>query len=121
MAKRDSTTDEAKHLNSDPPSSLRDIIEQERTRLQTALTVLGCTKVSINNDQCADGHQFMYGDMIELARQMIDETTDQLDLVYLRGFYDQLASHPREGLIRVHASMQDAPSAGGSAGGVSAA
>jgi hypothetical protein len=120
MATRDSTTDEAIYLNSDPPS-LRDIIEEERTRLQTALTVLGCTKVAINNDQSADEHQFFYGDMIELARQMIDATTDRLDSVYLRGFYDQLAGHQREVLIEGHASVQSAPSASDSANGFSAA
>jgi hypothetical protein len=120
MATRDSTTDETNYLNSAPSSSLRDIIEEERTRLQTVLTVLGCTKVAINNDRCADEHQFLYGDMIELARRMIDETTDRLDSVHLRGFYDQLASHQREGLIEAHASMQSAPSAGDSANGPSA-
>jgi hypothetical protein len=67
--------------------------------------------VAINNDQRADGHQFCYGDMIELARQMIDQTTDRLDSVYLRKFYDQLASP----------SMRSASSAGDSANGFCAA
>ena len=108
MATRDSTTDEVNYLNSDPPCSLRDIIEDERTRLQTALTILGCTKVAINNDQRADGHQFCYGDMIELAWQMIDQTTNNLDSAYLRSFYDQLASQQGEG----RAAMPSTPRAG---------
>lgn len=121
MATRDSTTDEANFLNSDPPPSLSDIIEEERTCLQTALTLLGCIKVAINNDPRADELQFLYGDMIELARQMIDGTTDRLDSVYLRGFYDQLASHPCGAHIEAHACMQSAPSAGDFDFGVSAA
>ena len=121
MATRDSTTDEVNYLNSDPPSSLREIIEEERTRLQTALTILGCTKVAINNDQRADAHQFCYGDMIELARQMIDETTDRLDSVYLRRFYAQLASRQGDVHIEAHAGMQSAPSAGDRANGLSVA
>lgn len=120
MATRDSTTDEADYLNSDPPPSLSDIIEDERTCLQTALTLLGCIKVAINNDPRADELQFFYGDMIELAREMIDGTTDRLDSVYLRGFYDQLARHQCEATFEAHASMQSAPSAGDSDFGVSA-
>lgn len=123
MATRDSTTDEANYLNSDPlslSSSLMVVIEAERARLEKALTILGCTTVAINNDPRADEHQFLYGDMIEWARQMINETTNRLDSVHLRGVYEVLASHEREVLIEAHASVQGAPSAGDSDNGLSA-
>ncbi|MFC4309086.1 hypothetical protein ACFPN2_08350 [Steroidobacter flavus] len=97
-----------------------DVIETERARLEQALTILGCTTVAINNDPRADAHQFLYGDMIEWARQMINETTNRLDSVHLRGVYEALASHEREVSIEALASMQSEPSAGDSDNGVSA-
>jgi len=83
-----------------PPPTLSDIIEAERTRLLTAGTLLGCTAVAINNDQSVDGHQFDYGDMIELAREMIDETANRLDSTYMREFYDQLGRARSEFVIK---------------------
>lgn len=121
MATRDSTTVEVNYLNSDPSSLLIDIIETERARLEKALTVLGCTKVAINNDPCADEQQFIYGDMIDMAREMIDQTTCRLDSVYLRPFYDRLASNQREASTEADASTQSAPSASNSASVDSAA
>ena len=56
-----------------PPPTLSDIIEAERTRL----------------------------DMIELAREMIDETANRLDSTYMREFYDQLGRPPASLLTKV--------------------
>ena len=92
----DSTTEEPQDRNSDSPTTLEDIIEEERTRLLTAGTVLGCTSVAIENDGSADRHAFYYADVIEVARKMILQTTDRLDSVYLRAFYEQLRKARRD-------------------------
>jgi hypothetical protein len=90
MAKHDSTTDESPDLNSDSPTTLEDLIEEERTQLMSAFAVLGCTSVAIENDPSADRHAFYYAHVIELARKIIDETINRLDSVYLRTFYEEL-------------------------------
>jgi hypothetical protein len=96
MATLDSTTDESSDLTSDSPTTLEEIIEEERTRLMTAGTVLGCTSVAIENDRSADGHAFYYADVIELARKMIDDAINRLDSVNLRAFYEQLRKARRD-------------------------
>ncbi len=92
---RDSTTEEPQD-SPDSPTTLEDIIEEERTRLLTAGTVLGCASVAIENDRSADRHAFYYADVIEVARKMIIQTTDRLDSVYLRAFYEQLRKARRD-------------------------
>lgn len=96
MATRDSTTEESLERNSDRATTLEDIIEEERTRLMLARNVLGCTTVAINHDCSEDQSRFAYGDVIELACEMINETTDRLDSAYMRKFYDQLVGTERE-------------------------
>lgn len=96
MATRDSTTEESLDRNSNRATLLEDIIEEERTRLMLARNVLGCTAVAINNDRVVDQSPFVYGDVIELTREMIDETTNRLDSAYLQEFYDQLERAQRE-------------------------
>lgn len=96
MATHDSTTEEPKDRDSDSPTTLEDIIEEERTRLLTAGTVLGCTAVAVENDRSADRHAFYYADAIGLARKMILETTDRLDSVCLEAFYEQLRRARRD-------------------------
>ena len=92
---RDSTTEEAQD-SPDSPTTLEDIIEEERTRLLTAGTVLGCASVAIENDRSADRHAFYYADVIEVARKMILQTTDRLDSVCLEAFYEQLRKARRD-------------------------
>ena len=92
---RDSTTEEPQD-SPDSPTTLEDIIEEERTRLMLARNVLGCTTVAINHDCSEDQSRFAYGDVIELACEMINETTDRLDSAYMRKFYDQLVRTQRE-------------------------
>jgi hypothetical protein len=96
MATRDSTTEESLERNSDQATTLEDIIEEERTRLMLARNVLGCTTVAINNDCSEDQSRFAYGDVIELACELINRTTDRLDSAYMRKFYDQLVVTERE-------------------------
>jgi hypothetical protein len=95
MATDDSTTEEPKDSNPDSPTTLEDIIEEERIRLLTAGTVLGCASVAVENDRSVDRHPF-YADAIELARKMILETTDRLDSVCLEAFYEQLRRARRD-------------------------
>ena len=96
MATHDSTTEEPKDRNPDSPTSLEDLIEDERTRLLSAGTVLGCTAVAIENDRSAERHAFYYAGAIELARKMILEATDRLDSVCLGTFYEQLRKARRD-------------------------
>jgi hypothetical protein len=98
---RDSTTEEPQD-SPDSPTTLEDIIEEERTRLLTAGTVLGCASVAIENDRSADRHAFYYADVIELARSMILQTTVRLDSVCLESFYEQLRKARRD-LSRIEA------------------
>lgn len=90
-----SATEEAQD-SPDSPTTLQDIIEEERTRLLTAGTVLGCASVAIENDRSADRHAFYYADAIDLARKMILQTTDRLDSVCLEAFYEQLRKARRD-------------------------
>lgn len=90
MATQDSTPEVPKDRVPDAPATLEHLIEEERTRLLTAGTVLGCTSVAIENDRSADHHAFFYAHAIELARTMILQTTDRLDAVRLGTFYEQL-------------------------------
>jgi hypothetical protein len=92
---RDPTTEEPQD-SPDSPTTLEDIIEEERTRLMVADAVLGCTSVAISNDQSADDHAFVYADVIDLARKMIHQTTERLDSAYLRAFYEQLRKARRD-------------------------
>ena len=95
-ATHDATTEEPKNSNPDSPTTLEDIIEEERTRLLTAGTALGCTSVAVANDRSADRHAFDYADAIELARKMILLATDRLDSVCLGAFYEQLRRARRD-------------------------
>lgn len=90
MATSDSTIDECQDLNPDPPTTLEDIIEEQRTQLMTAEAVLGCTSVAIESDRSADQHAFFYPGVIEVAQKMMHEAINRLDSVYLREFYDGL-------------------------------
>lgn len=92
---RDSTSEEAQD-SPDSPTTLENIIEEERTRLLTAGTVLGCASVAIENDRSADRHAFYYADVIELARNMILQTSNRLDSVCLEAFYEQLRKARRD-------------------------
>lgn len=96
MATHDSTTEEPKDRTPNSRATLEDLIEEERTRLLTAGTVLGCTSVAIANDRSADHHAFYYAHAIELARKMILQTTDRLDSVCLETFYEQLRRARRD-------------------------
>ena len=96
MATQDSTTEEPNDESSDSPTTLEDIIEEERTRLLTAGTVLGCTAVAVENDRSVHRHAFYYADAIEVARKMILQATDHLDSVCLLAFYEQLRRARRD-------------------------
>lgn len=90
MAKRDSTTNDRRGRNADPPGNLEDIIEAERARLMTVRSVLGCTRAALNNDDDSDLHPIDYADVVEIARAMIQETTIRLDSAYLQRFYERI-------------------------------
>lgn len=93
MAKRDCTNEEVEDLEETRmPRSLEDLIERQRTRMLKACTLLGCTKVAMNNDESAIKDEHDYGTMIQLARGMIHKAADQLDSHYLAAFYEELAT-----------------------------
>lgn len=96
MATNDSMTEEPKDRTPDSPTTLEELIEEERTWLLTAGTVLGCTSGAIENDRSADHHAFYYAHAIELARRMILQATDRLDAVRLETFYEQLRRARRD-------------------------
>jgi hypothetical protein len=41
----------------------------------TVRSVLGCTRAALNNDDDSDLHPLEYADVVEVAREMIQETT----------------------------------------------
>lgn len=90
MAKRDSTTTGRPGRSPDPSVSLEDIIEAERARLMVARSVLGCTKVALNNDDDSDIHPLEYADVVQVAREMIEEATVRLDSAHLQRFYQRI-------------------------------
>lgn len=78
------------------PTTLEEIIEEERAQLMIAGHVLGCASVAIEHDRSADDHAFVYADVIEVAQKMLRKTTNRLDSVYLRAFYEQLEKARRD-------------------------
>jgi hypothetical protein len=88
MAKRDSTTDHPWGRNAEAAANLKTIIETERARLMAARAVLGCTRVALNNDNDSDVDPLEYADVVEVAREMIQQVTVRLDSAYLQKFYD---------------------------------
>lgn len=93
MAKHDDTNEEVEDLEETRvPQSLEGLIEKQRTRMLTAFTLLGCTKVAMNHDESAIKDQHDYGTMIQLASGLIHKAADQLDSRYLGAFYEELAS-----------------------------
>lgn len=93
MIERDCTNQEVDDLeNKRVPQSLEELIETQRTRMHTALTLLGCTKAAMENEESAIKVKHDYGTMIELAWGMTHKASEQLDSRYLRAFYDELAT-----------------------------
>jgi hypothetical protein len=89
MARNDSTTDKDEDRNSDPPASLREIIESERVRLLKAHSVLSCTSIALDYDDGSDPHRPDYAHVVDVVRDMIQETTARLDLAKLAPFYEK--------------------------------
>ena len=66
-------------------SALEDIIEEERTRLMKARSILGCVALAMEgNDE--GSCELDFPDIIELAGSLINESINRLDSVNLRPF-----------------------------------
>jgi hypothetical protein len=89
MARNDSTTDDDRDRNPDPSASLKDIIEGERVRLLKAHSVLGCAGIALDYDDGSDSRQPDYAHVVDVVRDMIQETTVRLDLANLAPFYER--------------------------------
>jgi len=61
------------------PSSLEDAIEDERSRLMRAHSILGCVTLAMEGDEGANLTRPYYPDLIELARDLVNESINALD------------------------------------------
>jgi hypothetical protein len=55
-----------------------------------AHAVLGCASIALDQDYGPSSHQPDYAHVIDVARDMIHETTVQLDSAYLQHFYERI-------------------------------
>jgi len=69
---------------------LEDVIEGERVRLMKVHSLLGCASIALDNDDGHDGRQPDYAHVVDVARDMIHETTVRLDSAYLQRFYERI-------------------------------
>ncbi len=90
MAKRNSTTDDQWGRNTGGLASLKEIIEIERIRLMKAHSVLGCTSIALDHDDGTDHRHPDYAHVVDVVRDMIQETTVRLDGAYLGRFYERI-------------------------------
>ena len=73
--------------------ALEELIEDERTRLMKARSVLGCVALAMEGDEQNSELDFI--DIIELARNLINESINRLDSVNLRPLLDGSAGKGR--------------------------
>lgn len=69
---------------------MEEIIEDARTQLMTARSLLNCAATAINNQPMRGNDDFIYADVMEVASTIISGTTERLDSANLRAFYDPL-------------------------------
>lgn len=66
------------------PEPVEDLIEEERERLMRAHSVLDCTLISMNEDDSMPTDGPHYPSLIEIARDLVDESIRQLDATNLQ-------------------------------------
>jgi hypothetical protein len=66
------------------PEPVEDLIEEERERLMRAHTVLDCTLMSMNDDDSMPTDGPHYPSLIEIARDLVNESIRQLDVTNLQ-------------------------------------
>ncbi|PZN31554.1 MAG: hypothetical protein DIU71_09640 [Proteobacteria bacterium] len=81
----------------EPPSplaALEDVIEDERLRLMKAHSILSCATIAMEEGHLDERGPY-YPAIIDLARDLIDETLRRLDSVKLRVFLQPLRDAQR--------------------------
>lgn len=66
------------------PTPVEDLIEEERERLMRAHSVLDCVLVAMDDDDSMPTHGPHYPSLIEIARDMVNESIGQLDATNLQ-------------------------------------
>ena len=91
MAKKNSTPGRPKRARtgstSVPPVDseiLRESIEAERGRLMTAEALLHCIVIAMDDDDCQRSDGPHYQSVIDVARDLINQSINQLDSINLR-------------------------------------
>jgi len=69
--------------------SLREAIEAERSRLMTAEAVLHSVAIAMDDDDRDDANSPHYPTLVELAREIVKRTIDQLDSVRVKATLEQ--------------------------------
>lgn len=72
------------------PEDLEEAIEDERSRLMRAHSILGCITLALEGDDGVGPNRPYYPDLIELARDLVNESINGLDSNKLRRFIDCL-------------------------------
>lgn len=72
-------------------ADLAEIIEQERTRLMQAESLLHCLLTAMDNDS-SESHGPYYPGVIQMAKDMVRRSIDQLDSLRLRPTFERLST-----------------------------
>jgi hypothetical protein len=84
--------------------ALKDIIEEERTRLMTAESVLECAMLAMDETDHDQAQGPYYQNVIGVARDLILQSIDRLDSVRLGPMLDKLALR-RGGSVREYVAV----------------
>jgi hypothetical protein len=103
VAADENSTERAQKAELDPLyDPLREAIEEERSRLALADSVLGCLWMALEHAEECDDTQCLpsFADVAGLAREIVRESINKLDSVHMRpllaGKKDSARSHRRQ-------------------------
>lgn len=78
---KDTSAPESDFESFDNP--LEEAIENERSRLQQAESILVCAHIALENADEEDDDVPYYPDLVDMARKLVRETVHRLDWVYM--------------------------------------
>jgi hypothetical protein len=69
-------------------NALEDLIEAERARLMTAHSIMSCVAVAMEAEEVGSGHGPYYPGLIELARDLVNESIGRLDTLAVAPLFE---------------------------------
>jgi hypothetical protein len=79
-------------------AAIEDAIEAERGRLMTAEAVLHCVVIAMDETDGDNSDGPHYQSLVNLARDLVVQTINQLDSVRLGPMRDEVGSHGKDGV-----------------------